>query len=250
MLLRVIVEILRDPERGLAALPLLPDILILSIVGLLAGLTIHEASHALVAERLGDPTARAAGRVSLNPFRHLDLAGTLLLLVVGFGWGRPVPIDPFKLRFGPLRGPAIVALAGPVSNMLIALVLTAPVRLGWLKWHSPAFYPLPFAVIDPLYVAADILGYLVFYNVMLAAFNLIPIAPLDGSRLLGFFLPARAFPFLMRYELIGPLIIGPVVLVLIAIDLFGGGARLVSFITPLANLLSNIIVGRPLLPTA
>ena len=247
VLLRVLAEFLRDPGAGNRLLPALPDIVILTVFSLLVGLTVHEASHALVADRLGDPTARRAGRISLNPLRHLDRTGTLLLFVIGIGWGRPVPIDPHRLRFGPLRGPAVVALAGPVSNLLVAWLLTVPIRLGWVKWHSPDFYPVPFAVVDPAWVVADILGYLIFFNLMLAAFNLIPVAPLDGSRLLGFVLPHRALPLLHRYELVGPLILAPLLVVLLALDLATGGARLAGLIAPLANLLSNIIVGRPLL---
>jgi Zn-dependent protease len=247
MLLRVLAELLRDPDAGLRFFPALPDIVVLSVVSLLVGLTVHETSHALVADRLGDPTPRRAGRISLNPLRHLDRTGTLLLLVIGIGWGRPVPIDPFKLRFGPLRGPALVALAGPLSNVLLASILSVPIRVGWVKWHSPDFYPVPFASVDPGWVAADIIGYLIFFNLMLAAFNLVPIAPLDGSRLLGFILPRRALPWLQRYELVGPLFLAPVVLMLLALDLVSGGARLAGLIAPLANVLAGIIVGRPLL---
>lgn len=247
MLLRVLAEVLRDPNTGLRVLPALPDIVILSIVSLLIGLTVHESSHALVADRLGDATARRAGRISPNPFRHLDRTGTLLLLVVGIGWGRPVPIDPFKLRFGPVRGPAIVALAGPISNVTLAALLAIPIRLNWVKWHSPDFYWTPFISVDLAWVVADILGYLIFFNLMLAAFNLLPIAPLDGARLLGFFLPTRASPWLQRYELIGPLLLAPLVLALLALDLITGGARLARFIAPLANLFAEIVVGRPML---
>jgi Zn-dependent protease len=248
VLLRVLLEVLRDPQRGLAALPVLPDILLLSLLGLLVGLTIHETAHALVAHWLGDPTARLAGRISLNPLRHLDPFGTMMLLVVGIGWGKPVPINPFKLRFGPLRGPAVVALAGPLANIGLAGVLALPIRLGVLKWHSPAFYPLPFAQDDPAYLAADVLGYFIFFNIMLAAFNVVPIAPLDGARLLGFLLPQRALPLLQRYEVVGPLLLGPVVLLLLAVDLVSGSTRLANLIAPLANLLALVIIGRPLLP--
>lgn len=249
MLLRVLAEYLRDPAAASRFLPVLPDIILLSLISLLIGLTIHETSHAFVADRLGDPTPRRAGRLSLNPFRHLDRTGTLLLLVVGIGWGRPVPIDPFKLRFGPLRGPAIVALAGPLSNLALASLLTLPIRLDWVKWHSPDFYPVPFASLDPAWVVADVLGYLIFFNLMLAAFNIVPIAPLDGSRLLGFFLPQRALPLLQRYELVGPALLAPLILLLLALDLITGGARLAGLIAPLANLLAMVIVGRPMLQT-
>lgn len=250
MLLRVLAEFLRDPNAAQRFLPVLPDIVLLSLLSLLIGLTIHETSHALVADRLGDPTARRAGRISLNPLRHLDRTGTVLLLVVGIGWGRPVPIDPAKLRFGPLRGPALVALAGPVSNLALAWLLTIPIRLDWVKWHSPDFYPVPFAVLDPAWVVADILGYLIFFNLMLAAINLVPIAPLDGSRLLGLVLPRRALPLLQRYETIGPALLAPLVLGLLALDLLTGGARLAGFLAPLANLLALVVVGRPMLHSA
>lgn len=246
MLIRILIEFLRNPARGAASLESLPDVLILSIGSLLLGLTVHEAAHGWVANRLGDPTAKLAGRVSLNPFRHLHPVGTMLLLVFGFGWGRPVPIDPMRLRFGPTKGSALVGLAGPVSNLTLAFVLSLPVRLGLVRWHSPLDYPLPFAFTDPGYVLSDVIGWLVLYNVFLAAFNLIPIAPLDGSRLLGFFLPASLFPWLIRFEAVGPILLAPLILGLLAVDLATGGARLFSLILPLANFVAMLAVGRPL----
>ncbi|MCS7002741.1 MAG: site-2 protease family protein [Dehalococcoidia bacterium] len=247
MLLRLLAEWLRDPSRALANWVALPDILLLALGSLLIGLTAHESAHALAALWLGDTTARDQGRISANPLRHLDPVGLVLLIVVGVGWGRPAPVRPERLRFGPMRGMALVALAGPVTNVLLAALFAAPVRLGWLKWHSPFLYPTPFAIPwDTAYVLADIVGYLVLYNVLLATFNLIPIAPLDGARLLGFFLPARAWPWLARYELIGPMVLAPVILALLALDLATGGARLVQALTPLANALTVVLVGRPL----
>lgn len=246
MLLRLLIEIFQHPQTGLSTLQALPDSLLLSAIALLIGLTFHEASHALVASALGDQTARKAGRVSLNPLRHLDLLGTLFLLVIGMGWGRPVPIEPANLRFGPMRGMALVGAAGPVMNLLLAFLFALPVRLGILKWHSPLHYLVPFSITTPAGIASDFIGVIVFYNLILCAFNLIPIAPLDGSRLLGFVLPRSALPLLIKFELYGPLVLTPLVLGVLLLDLITGGMRLLEGILPLANLLSLAAVGKPL----
>ena len=113
--------------------------LLVAIVGfsLLIAITVHEFSHALMANRLGDPTAKRMGRLSLNPIKHLDPLGTLMLLLVGFGWGKPVPINPNYFRMNPRRGMAVSALAGPLSNFALAAVLGVIIRTGVVAWHSP-----------------------------------------------------------------------------------------------------------------
>jgi Zn-dependent protease len=146
------------------------------VIGLLLGITFHEFSHALVADQLGDHRPRAMGRVSLNPLRHLDPLGTALLVLVGFGWGRPVPVNPSALRGG-RNGMAMVAAAGPVANVVMA---------GGLA--------LVFRVLDAVGLdgtAATILGTAVFLNLLLAILNFVPIPPLDGYNILLAFLPAR-----------------------------------------------------------
>ncbi|MFN2153659.1 MAG: site-2 protease family protein [Anaerolineae bacterium] len=140
-----------------------------SLLAIVLGITIHEFSHALSAELLGDPTARHQGRLSLNPIAHFDPVGGLMILVssitgFGFGWGKPVPVNPTNLRFGPRVGMALTSFAGPFANILLATVLAVPLRL------LPKLSPL--AQIG-LYTAVS-------SNAALAVFNLLPIYPLDG----------------------------------------------------------------------
>jgi Zn-dependent protease len=149
-----------------------------TIVGLLIAITVHECAHAWSADQLGDPTARLLGRVSLNPVVHLDPLGTAMMLVTaltgfGIGWGKPVPVVPYRMRFGARRGNALVALAGPISNLLVALGLGLLVHLG----HTVA------PQWDLLYVLLRIAA---ITNIAIGMFNLIPLPPLDGhSVLLG-----------------------------------------------------------------
>ena len=152
-------------------------------------LTVHELSHGLAAYRLGDPTAKLNGRLTLNPLSHVDWIGLFLLLAVGVCWAKPVPVDPRNFR-EPRKGMAITALAGPLSNFLLALLSLA---LGSLVLHlgltsRPAAYVLLF------------LCQLAVLNVGLGLFNLIPIPPLDGSRVVEMFLPEAAYRWVMRYE--------------------------------------------------
>jgi len=164
------------------------------IVGLLVAISVHECAHAWMANRLGDPTAKEAGRLSLNPFAHLDPWGTLMLLVVGLGWGKPVPVDAERLRYGPQRGMALVGLAGPAANLIVASMVAIPLRL-----HLVPFIPRYIFDLVPISFG-DILSWVVWLSLALALFNLIPFTPLDGSRIFAAFLPSRWFYFLARYE--------------------------------------------------
>src|SRR5712692_3485510 len=125
------------------------------LIALLVGLTIHEASHALIATALGDPTPKKMGRLSLNPLAHLDPYGTLMILIVGLGWGKPVQIDAEKLKPGPKIGMALVAIAGPISNLLLAAVFAIPLRLHWLPLYDNIRIPLDFL---PLGIPAQYVG--------------------------------------------------------------------------------------------
>ncbi|MFQ6031162.1 MAG: site-2 protease family protein, partial [Dehalococcoidia bacterium] len=147
---------------------------VLVAFALLVAITVHEFSHALVASILGDSTARRLGRLSLNPIRHLDPSGTVLLLVAGFGWGKPVPVNHQHLERGPV-GVALVAAAGPLSNLVVAFLLAIPVKAGLLGWSNPtlgrATYVLTGGLREGL---SDIVGVVILFNLLLAVFNLIP----------------------------------------------------------------------------
>jgi Zn-dependent protease len=177
-----------------------PVLLVYLLIGFLLGFTIHETSHALMAYALGDSTAKDKGRLSLNPLVHLHPLGTLSILLLGLGWGRPVPIDATKLRPGPKVGMALVGVAGPLANLLTAALLAIPLRL-----HLIPFMPRKIAGFIVSY--GLLLSLVVWLNIGMALFNLIPLMPLDGSRLLSVLLPSRWFNFLARYELYGLILI-------------------------------------------
>jgi Zn-dependent protease len=168
-----------------------PRTAIVLLVGLLLAITVHEFSHALVARLLGDLTAQRAGRLTLNPIRHLDPLGSLLIVMsmlggIGMGWGKPVPVDTRALKMG-RRGMALVSLAGPLSNFLVAVAL---------------FRAIP--LLEPLPITGDDFGRLVGLNLSLCAFNLIPLPPLDGSGVLLGVLPWPAASALARLGRYGP----------------------------------------------
>ncbi|MBQ3573729.1 MAG: site-2 protease family protein [Clostridia bacterium] len=148
-------------------------------------LSVHEACHGLVAYLGGDRTAKYSGRLSINPFHHLDLFGTLSLLLFGFGWAKPVPVNPWNFKNKKL-GMALTALGGPVSNLILGFI-------GYIGW----------TFINPGTVFSLICYYLVIYNIGLGVFNLIPIPPLDGSKILNAILPQRYYFKLMQYERYG-----------------------------------------------
>jgi Zn-dependent protease len=152
-----------------------PLALAITLAAVVVAATVHEFAHALVADRLGDPTARNLGRLSLNPLVHLDLLGTLFFVVFGFGWARPVPVNPRNFE-DPGRGMLQVALAGPLANVTLAFLLGALLKA-------------PGLTLDSLTAAA--LLTLIRINIILAVFNLIPIPPLDGSRILEALLGGR-----------------------------------------------------------
>jgi Zn-dependent protease len=158
-----------------------------------------------VATALGDRTAQRLGRLSLNPVVHLDPAGTFLMLLAGFGWGKPVPVDARALRGDPRTGMALVAAAGPLSNLVLATAFAIPIRLGWTPWHNP------FIVINSTngWAMEDYLGLFfsasVLFNCILAVFNLLPLAPLDGFRVAVGLLPlelARPVAQMERYGIL------------------------------------------------
>lgn len=146
-----------------------------SIVAIIFAVTVHEFSHAWMATRLGDPTARVYGRLSLNPLRHFDFFGTLSLIFLGIGWGKPVPFNEENLRY-PKRDSAIIALAGPLSNLLLAIVFAVPLKYLAETGISQL----------PLY---GLLSDMVTINVLLFSLNVLPLPPFDGSKIIGVFIP-------------------------------------------------------------
>jgi Zn-dependent protease len=186
---------------------------VLTIFSLVVAITVHEFSHALIARGLGDYTAQRLGRLTLNPLKHLDPSGTVLLLVAGFGWGKPVPVNPQRLSRGPL-GMSLVAAAGPLSNLATAFLVAVPIKLGVLGWSSPSLGRATFVMSGGLREGlTDIVGMVIFFNILLAVFNLIPLAPLDGSKVVEGLLPRHLAASFARFQQYGPIILIGVVLI-------------------------------------
>lgn len=172
--------------------------LLLTAAAAVLCITLHETCHGLAALALGDPTARRMGRLSLNPLKHIDLAGFLMMVVANFGWAKPVPINPRYFK-NPRTGMAITALAGPLSNVLLSAVAAAGYTVSM-------FYAL-YLDVGALETVAEFC-YLVFIlSAGLAVFNLLPIPPLDGSKVLFSILPENAYWKLLRYERYGMLVL-------------------------------------------
>ena len=195
------------------------------VLAVLICLTVHETCHGLAALALGDPTAKRLNRLSFNPLHHIDWLGLAAMLLVGFGWAKPVPVDMRYFK-DPKKGMALTALAGPASNFLLAAAALLPVR--WLMRYGTATTFTLWLVEFLLMLAIMSLG--------LGLFNLLPIPPLDGSKVLFAFLPDRAYLQLMRYERYGMLVL----LALVYFD-FGSDA-LSNAIYAVFSFLVNLIV--------
>ncbi|SDM74424.1 site-2 protease family protein [Acetanaerobacterium elongatum] len=163
----------------------------IQLLAVVAILPIHEFAHAYIADKLGDTTARKMGRLTINPLHHLDLIGTVCLIFTGFGWAKPVIVDPGAFK-NPKRGMAVVAAAGPISNLLLALVYMLIVKV-LIVFFGGNDSGVGHFLIQIFYI-------LTYISVSLAIFNLLPVPPLDGSRIAGLFLPDKAYFGLMRYE--------------------------------------------------
>ena len=235
MLLGYLDLLLSDP---LAFFRIFPAVVLTVGMALLIAITVHEFSHTLAAYLLGDPTAKRLGRLSLNPMRHLDPTGTVFLFLVGFGWGKPVPVNPLMLRYG-RHGMALVAGAGPVSNVITAFLFAIPFKTGLLVWHSP-FFSASFQTWAAGF-PSQIAGAVILFNVLLAVFNLLPIFPLDGSKVALGLLPRDLARSFARMEAYGPVIL----MTIIALDFVTGVGILRSTVVPVVNYLGQVIVGRP-----
>ncbi len=193
-------------------------VLVISFIGFFICLSVHEAAHAYMSLKLGDPTAKLEGRLSLNPLAHIDLIGTivvpLFLIFSGlpaFGWAKPVMINPRNFSM-PRRDNFLTALAGPVSNLLFGVLLGLIVR----------FVPLP-------EIVSSFLALLVSINILLAAFNLLPIPPLDGSKIWGLFLSDESYYMLER--------MGPFILLAVIVFSYSSGFSIFGWVSTLTNLI-------------
>ena len=209
------------------------DVMIFLVVALLVAITFHEFAHAWVANRLGDSTAKHLGRLTLNPLVHLDAIGTIMIFLVGFGWGKPVPYNPSRLIRGRF-GEVLVAIAGPLSNILLALLFALPGRIYLIQHQA-----LPEGQIYTF------LAVMVTLNIFLAAFNLIPIPPLDGSKILYLILDNFHIrqETILRIEQMGPIAL----LLLIFSDRLFGTDLIYRLLEPVIAVL-QWIVGSSTLP--
>ncbi|MGW8249458.1 MAG: site-2 protease family protein [Anaerolineales bacterium] len=206
--------------------------LISHLVVLLTAFSVHEFAHAWTANYFGDDTPRLNGRLTLNPIVHLDPMGSLLMLVAGFGWAKPVPINPYALE---RRSPAalmLVSLAGPISNLLMAVLAAIPFQLGLVSIQTAMFdYTTSSSHFLP--TVPQMLFVFVYLNLLLMLFNLIPLYPLDGEKVAMYFFPPSWTKFLDTIRPFAPLI-------LLALVFVGG---LNWIITPTLNLLVRLLVG-------
>lgn len=171
--------------------------ILLTLPGLILALTVHEYSHARASDRLGDPTPERQGRLTLNPLAHMDIMGTICLLFGGFGWGKPVEIDPSYYR-NPAKDSAIVAAAGPISNFILAFILFIVMAL-MERFCTTINYAISL-IYTIVYLAA-------YMNLGLGLFNLLPLPPLDGSKILRYFLKGKALEFMYTLERYSTIII-------------------------------------------
>jgi Zn-dependent protease len=212
-----------------------PALFLGRVIALVVALSFHEFAHAFAAYRLGDTTAQRAGRLTLNPLAHLDPIGSLMMLLVGFGWAKPVPVNPYNLRGNKLRGMAITAAAGPISNILQAFVFALPFRFGLLDFEWGAIYRGTLNSGQFLPSPELVLSLLVWINLLLAVFNMIPLGPLDGMKVLLGVLPQQLAVRLEPLAQYGSWL-------LMALMVLGGGSLLTWMIYPPAlNMLDQLI---------
>jgi Zn-dependent protease len=217
-------------------LPMDPASIIARLIIIVFGFPIHEFAHAWTATRFGDDTPRLQGRLTLNPLAHLDVMGTLLVFLVGFGWAKPVQVNPYVLNRHSRSAMMLVSVAGPLSNLLMAVLAAIPFRIGWA---STAALSLTASRTNVQVFVSSILYQFILINLLLMLFNLIPLAPLDGEKVLEFFLPPNMVRSMENIRPYAPFILLVLVLVLpyFGIDIIG------SIIMPPLKALSGLLVG-------
>jgi Zn-dependent protease len=206
-------------------------IFILMVAGFAMAIIIHEVAHGYVADRLGDPTARLSGRLTLNPIPHIDIYGSIIIPLLLFlfhspfifGWAKPVPIDPYNLK-NPKKDTALISLAGPAANILFAILLSIFLRI--------------LMVVFPASVPFDLFYFLIEINIILAIFNLIPVSPLDGEKILVGILPDREArqvdAFLGRF--------GIILLFILIFPIFGSSSLISPIMNPIINFFLRILI--------
>jgi Zn-dependent protease len=197
---------------------------------LLIALPVHELAHAWTADQFGDDTPRLSGRLTLNPLAHLDVLGSVMIFFAGFGWAKPVPVNPYAVRRRTPAGLMLVSVAGPLSNLMLAIVAAIPFRMGLLD---------PRAVTSGLVPSlSEILLQFIYINLILLFFNLIPLAPLDGEKVAEYLLPRSGQDFLERIRPYGPVIL----MLLIVFGSVGGMNILGALVgTPAARILGLLV---------
>lgn len=196
-------------------------------IALVVGITFHEFSHAFVADQLGDHRPRALGRVSLNPAAHIEPVGAIFFLLAGFGWGRPVPVNAYALRPGRI-GMAYVAAAGPIANLAVATLFAVVYRAADLAG----------ALGPETAIVGELLLWVVFFNIALGLFNLLPIPPLDGYNLVLPFLPPRTAFTVQRYATYGML-----ALLLLIVLSYGQASGPLDWLFSAAGWLTGLLIG-------
>ncbi len=208
-----------------------PADLISAIITLLIAFTFHEFAHAWTATRFGDDTPRLFGRLTLNPLRHLDIMGSLMLIFTGFGWAKPVPVNSNRIRQQSPSALMLVAVSGPLANFLLASLAAIPLRFGWLQPSAGLISFLP----TPYYFSL----FFVYTNLGLMVFNLLPLPPLDGEEILLYLLPAE---WERKWETIRPY--GPYLLLfLLLIGPMIGFSLIDTVLAPVIHFFARFLLG-------
>jgi Zn-dependent protease len=211
-------------------LNLSPSAIISRLLILLIALPIHEFAHAWTADHFGDDTPRLSGRLTLNPLAHLDVLGSVMIFFAGFGWAKPVPVNPYAVRRRTPAGLMLVSIAGPFSNLLLAILAAVPFRMGLLDARAVTGGLVP--------SLSQILLQFIYINLILLLFNLIPLAPLDGEKVAEYLLPRSGQEFLERIRPYGPAIL----LLLIVLGGVGGMNILGALLgTPASRILGLLV---------